>query len=89
MVFVINGGKADTKQFITFVDLCCKVNTIAYLFISRFKCNSSKNILFKNNVMDKLDQGHFHPLLEHPETNKSRPGIEPGPPPAPQASRAL
>jgi hypothetical protein len=26
----------------------------------------------------KLDQGHFHPFLEHPETNLSWPGIEPG-----------
>ncbi len=27
--------------------------------------------------MKRLDQGHPHPLLEHPETNMSRPGIEP------------
>jgi hypothetical protein len=30
--------------------------------------------------MERLDQGHLHPLLEHPETNMSRPGNEPGPP---------
>ncbi len=30
--------------------------------------------------LKRLDQGHLHPLLEHPETNMSRPGIEPGPP---------
>jgi hypothetical protein len=30
--------------------------------------------------MKRLDQGHLHPLLEHPETNMSRPGIKPGPP---------
>jgi hypothetical protein len=30
--------------------------------------------------MERLDQGLLHPLLEHPETNMSRPGIEPGPP---------
>jgi hypothetical protein len=28
--------------------------------------------------MERLDQGHLHPLLEHPETNMSRPDIEPG-----------
>jgi hypothetical protein len=28
--------------------------------------------------MKRLDQGHLHPLLEHSETNKSRPEIEPG-----------
>jgi hypothetical protein len=28
--------------------------------------------------MDRLDQGHLHPLLENPETDMSRPGIEPG-----------
>jgi hypothetical protein len=22
-----------------------------------------------NNIMKRLDQGHLHPLLEHPETN--------------------
>jgi hypothetical protein len=27
-------------------------------------------------LMKRLDQGHLHPLLEHPETNMSRPGIE-------------
>jgi hypothetical protein len=27
--------------------------------------------------MKRLDQGHLYPLLEHPETNMSRPGIEP------------
>jgi hypothetical protein len=32
------------------------------------------------DIMKRLDQGHLHPLQEHPETNKSRPGIEPGPP---------
>jgi hypothetical protein len=31
-------------------------------------------------TMKRLDQGHLHPLLEHPETNMSRPGIEPVPP---------
>jgi hypothetical protein len=30
--------------------------------------------------MERLDQGYLHPLLEHPETNMSRPGIDPGPP---------
>jgi hypothetical protein len=29
--------------------------------------------------MKRRDQGHLHPLLEHPETNMSRPGIEPVP----------
>ncbi len=29
------------------------------------------------NIIKRLDQGHLHPLLEHPETNKSRPEIEP------------
>jgi hypothetical protein len=28
--------------------------------------------------MEIFDQGHLHPLLEHPETNISQPGIEPG-----------
>jgi hypothetical protein len=28
--------------------------------------------------MDIFDQGHLHPLLEHPKTNISQPGIEPG-----------
>ncbi len=42
------------------------------------------------NVMDprhweRLDQGHLHPPLEHPETNMPRPGIEPVSP-ASQAS---
>ncbi len=32
------------------------------------------------NIMKRLDQGHLHPLLEHHETNMSRPGIEPEPP---------
>ncbi len=27
--------------------------------------------------MKRLDHGHLHPLLEPPETNMSRPGIEP------------
>ncbi len=27
--------------------------------------------------MKRLDQGHLHPLIEHPETNMSQPGIEP------------
>ncbi len=37
-------------------------------------------------LMERLDQGgHIHPLLEHPETNMSWPGIEPGSP-ASQAS---
>jgi hypothetical protein len=35
--------------------------------------------------MKRFDQGHLNPLLEHPETNMSRQGIEPGPP-ASQAS---
>ncbi len=30
--------------------------------------------------MERLDHGHLHPLLEHRETNMSRPGIEPGSP---------
>ncbi len=30
-----------------------------------------------HSTMERLDQGHLHPLLEHPETNMSRPGIEP------------
>jgi hypothetical protein len=30
--------------------------------------------------MKRLDQGHSHPLLEHPKTIMPRPGIEPGPP---------
>jgi hypothetical protein len=29
--------------------------------------------------MKRLDQGHPHPLLEHPKKNIPRPGIEPGP----------
>jgi hypothetical protein len=28
--------------------------------------------------MERLDQGHLHPLQEDPETNMSRPGIKPG-----------
>ncbi len=28
--------------------------------------------------MESLDQGHLHYLLQNPETNMSRPGIEPG-----------
>jgi hypothetical protein len=35
-----------------------------------------------------IDQGYLHALLEHPETNISMPGIEPGPP-ASQASKEL
>ncbi len=35
--------------------------------------------------MKRLDQGNLHPLLEHPETNMSLPGIKPGSP-ASQAS---
>ena len=27
--------------------------------------------------MKRFDQGHLHPLLEHPETDMSQPGIEP------------
>jgi hypothetical protein len=27
--------------------------------------------------MKRLDQGHLHPLLQHPQTNMSSPGIEP------------
>ncbi len=30
--------------------------------------------------MERLDQGHLHPLLGHPETNMTKPGIEPEPP---------
>ncbi len=40
--------------------------------------------LFKKTVK-RLNQGHLHPLLEHPETKMSRPGIVPRPP-ASQAS---
>ncbi len=40
------------------------------------------------DVRWRLDQGHLHPLLEHPETNMSRPGVEPEPP-ASQASHSL
>jgi hypothetical protein len=32
--------------------------------------------------MERLDQGILHPLLEQPETDMSRPGIEPRPPQA-------
>jgi hypothetical protein len=32
------------------------------------------------SILERLDQDHLHPLLEHPETNLSRPGIEPRPP---------
>ncbi len=35
--------------------------------------------------MKRLDKGNLHPLLEHPETNMSLPGIKPGSP-ASQAS---
>ncbi len=38
--------------------------------------------------MERLDQGHLHPLLKHPETNMYRLGIEPGLP-ASQASKEL
>ncbi len=31
-------------------------------------------------LMKRLNHGHLHPLIEHPETNISRPVIEPGPP---------
>jgi hypothetical protein len=31
----------------------------------------------KVDSMERLDQGHLHPLLERPEANLSRPGIEP------------
>jgi hypothetical protein len=37
------------------------------------------------NIMKRLDLGHLYFLLEHPETNMSRPEIEPGWP-ASQAS---
>jgi hypothetical protein len=30
--------------------------------------------------MERLEQGHLHPLLQHPETKMSRPGIERGSP---------
>ncbi len=30
-------------------------------------------------IMERLDQGHLHPLLEQVETDMSRPGIEPVP----------
>ncbi len=30
--------------------------------------------------MERLDQGYLHPQLEIPETDTSRPGIEPEPP---------
>ncbi len=40
------------------------------------------------DVRWRLDQGHLHSLLEHPETNMSRPGVEPEPP-ASQASHSL
>jgi hypothetical protein len=33
-----------------------------------------------DGFLEKLDEGHLHPLLEQSETNMSRPGIEPGPP---------
>ncbi len=31
-------------------------------------------------TMDRLDQGHLHPLLEQPKTDMSQPGIERRPP---------
>jgi hypothetical protein len=31
-------------------------------------------------TMERPDQGHLHPQLEHPETKMSRPGIKPGSP---------
>jgi hypothetical protein len=34
----------------------------------------------KLSTTKRLDQGHLHPLLKHPETNMSRLGIEPRPP---------
>jgi hypothetical protein len=33
--------------------------------------------------MKRIDQGHLHPLLEHHESNESRPGIEPRSPASP------
>ncbi len=29
--------------------------------------------------MERLDPGHLHPVLEQPETDMFRPGVEPGP----------
>ncbi len=29
------------------------------------------------STMERLDQGSLHPLIKHPETDMSQPGIEP------------
>ncbi len=34
---------------------------------------------FKQSFKEELDQSSFHPLIKHPETDISRPGIEPRP----------
>ncbi len=42
-----------------------------------------ENILEKRGAkygnMQRLDQGNLHPILEQPETDMFRPGVEPGP----------
>jgi hypothetical protein len=50
----------------------------------KFCCFFEKeNILEKRGAkygnMEKLDQGNLHPILEQPETDMFRPGVEPGP----------
>jgi hypothetical protein len=45
-----------------------------YLHPKHWKSIQIKSLIY--GIMERLDQGHLHPLLEHPETNMSRPGIE-------------
>jgi hypothetical protein len=45
----------------------------------RYLITMPQYYLFLILGMKRLDQGHLHPLLEHPEKNVSRAGIEPGP----------
>jgi hypothetical protein len=53
--------------------------TVLYItyYASNFLYFLSERIL---HILERLDQGHLHPLNEQSETDISRPGIEPGPP---------
>jgi hypothetical protein len=46
---------------------------------SRIRCKHPGSATLMVSIMEKLDQGHLHPLstIEHPETNMSQPGVGP------------
>ncbi len=63
--------------WVIFFYLCCSL-ACTRMYVLTSVATTLCNLI--HGLMKRLDQGHLNPLLEHPKTNMSRPGIEPWPP---------